>query len=297
MKKSEDKVASAASTPVSFHGWREVLQAECTEPAVLHAREGDIFAWLKFLNASHRRASVEAVLDYLHALEEAGENTNSVRSSLRWFFKTAAIQRGEENTDSPAPPLQEHIIAVEREDKGGPPWEQLLVTVIRRRHLQWRTEETYRGWAHRFASWLRGRPIEEARAEDIRGFLDHLAVDRKVSASTQKQALNALVFLQKEALGRDPGDFSGYRPGRTSKRIPTVLSQKECQALFAQLTGANRLMAQLMYGADLRLMELLRLRVQDVNFEQGILIVRSGKGGKDRVSVLPESLRSPLDSL
>jgi integron integrase len=136
--------------------------------------------------------------------------------------------------------------------------------------------------------------VEDTCPDDIRGFLDHLAVEGKVSASTQRQALNALVFLLREALGRDPGDFSGYRPARQSKRIPVVLSRQECQALFAQLTGTNRLMAQLMYGSGLRLMELLRLRVQDVNFEQGIIVVRSGKGGKDRVSVLPEILRVAL---
>ncbi|MCK9365510.1 MAG: integron integrase, partial [Syntrophales bacterium] len=88
--------------------------------------------------------------------------------------------------------------------------------------------------------------------------------------------------------------FSGYRPGRASRRIPVVLSRRECQSLFAEMSGTNRLMARLMYGAGLRLMELLRLRVQDINFEQGIVIIRSGKGGKDRVSVLPESLREAL---
>lgn len=294
MKKSKDKVAVAANAPVSFPRWREVLLAECADPAVLQRREQDIFAWLKFLKAAHRRASVEAVLDYLHILEQEGKNTDAIRSSLRWFFKTAAIQRGETDVHLSPPPAQERLIKVEREDKGGPPWEQLLVTVIRRRHLQWRTEQAYRGWGRRFALWLGERAVEDTRPDDIRGFLDHLAVEGRVSASTQRQALNALVFLLREALGRDPGDFSGYRLGRLSKRIPAVLSRQECQALFAQLSGTNKLMAQLMYGAGLRLMELLRLRVQDVNFEQGILHVRSGKGGKDRVSVLPESLRAPL---
>ena len=294
MQKSKDKVAAPTNTPVSFPRWREVLQSECSDPAELRTREQEIFAWLKFFKAAHRRASVESVLDYLHTLENEGKNTDSVRSSLRWFFKAASIQKGEESPDSPTPLIREQVIKVEQADKGGPPWEQLLVTVIRRRHLQWRTEQTYRGWAHRFTAWLGERPVEKAGADDIRGFLDHLAVDRRVSASTQRQALNALVFLQREALGRDPGDFSGYRPARPSKRIPAVLSQRECQTLFAQLSGTNRLMAQLMYGAGLRLMELLRLRVQDVNFEQGILMIRSGKGGKDRVSVLPESLRGPL---
>ncbi|MHB8829163.1 MAG: integron integrase [Syntrophales bacterium] len=263
------------------------MKSEYSDPEAIRKLEQDIFAWLNFLKATHCRASAESVLDYLHELEKEGESTSSVRKSLRWFFKSAAVQSGEEQT-------QPQIIKVEQEDRGGPAWEQLLVTVIRRKHLQWRTEETYRGWAHRFSSWLKKKPVEEAGADDIRGFLDHLAVDRKVSANTQRQALNALVFLQREAFGRDPGDFSGYRPGRSGKRIPVVLSQRECQSLFAQMSGTSRLMAQLMYGSGLRLMELLRLRVQDVNFEQGILIVRSGKGGKDRVSVLPESLRTPL---
>lgn len=119
-------------------------------------------------------------------------------------------------------------------------------------------------------------------------------MERKVSASTQRQALNALIFLVRETMGHEPGDFSGYRPGHAAKRIPVVLSRQECQALFAELTGTNRLMAQLRYGTGLRLMELLRLRVQDVHFEQGLVTVRQGKGGKDRVSVLPERLRAPL---
>jgi len=90
MQKSEDKVSAAADAPVSFPGWREVLQSECPDPAVLRTREQDIFAWLKFLKAAHRRASIESVLDYLHSLENEEKNTDSVRASLRWFFKTAA---------------------------------------------------------------------------------------------------------------------------------------------------------------------------------------------------------------
>jgi site-specific recombinase XerD len=224
-------------------------------------------------------------LDYLHTLEKEGKNTDSIRSSLRWFFKAASIQRGEESTDPSAPMVQEQVIKVEQEDKGGPPWERLLVTVIRRRHLQWRTEQTYRGWAHRFAFWLRERPIEEAGADDIRSFLDHLAVDRKVSTSTQRQALNALVFLQREALGRDPGDFSGFRPGRLSKRIPAVLSQRECQALFAQLSGTNRLMAQLMYGTGLR----RRHHLNDSSFQNAIRKAARMAGLSQRVT--PHTLR------
>lgn len=169
-----------------------------------------------------------------------------------------------------------------------------MVAVMRTRQLQWRTEETYRGWARRFARWLGEKPIEQAGGDDVRRYLEFLAVESRVAASTQRQALNALVFLFREALQRDLGDFSGYQPARKGKRIPVVLSRQECQALFRELSGEYLLMAQLMYGAGLRLMELLRLRVQDLDFEQGSVIIRHGKGGKDRVSVLPDSLRNPL---
>ncbi len=294
MEKQTDKVSGGANAAVSFPRWREVLHSEISDPSKRNGMEQDIFAWLKFLKANARRASVESVLDYLHHIEEQGQKTDSVRASLRWFFKSAAVQSGLPDTVHPEQGARQHVIELERPDAGLTAWEKRLVTAIRRKHLQWRTEQTYRGWARRFAIWLEGRPIEEASAADIRGFLDHLAVDARVSASTQRQALNALVFFQKEALERDPGDFSGYRPGRASRRIPVVLSRRECQSLFAEMSGTNRLMARLMYGAGLRLMELLRLRVQDINFEQGIVVIRSGKGGKDRVSVLPESLRAAL---
>jgi len=295
MTKSEDKQRRPSTAPVSFPRWREVLSSENLSPALTRSHEGEIFAYLKHLKATRSRASVESVLEYLRDLDEQGRPTEAARLALRWFFQAAAqqIQSGiGKIAPEPLEPVQ--VIRIERGDRGGPPWEQRMVAVLRTRQLQWRTEEAYRSWARRFALWLGEKPVEEASGDDIRRYLEHLAVEGKVSASTQRQAMNGLVFLVREALGRDPGDFSGYRPGHSGKRIPVVLSQRECQVLFAQLSGVSRLMAQLMYGAGLRLMELLRLRIQDVQFEQGIVIVRQGKGGKDRVSVLPESLRIPL---
>jgi integron integrase len=294
MEKEIDKAGIAANAPVSFPGWREVLHSEIGDPRKLSGMEQDIFAYLRFLEVNSRRASVESVLDYLHHLEEQGQKTDSVRASLRWFFKSAGAQSGALNTFRPERSAGQHFIDIERPDTGLTVWEKKLVTAIRRKHLQWRTEQTYRAWARRFAIWLEGRPVEDAGEAEMRDFLDHLAVDTLVSVSTQKQALNALVFFQKEALGKEIGDFSGYRSGRPGKRIPVVLSRRECQLLFSGMSGTNRLMARLMYGAGLRLMELLRLRIQDINFEQGTIIIRSVKGGKDRVSILPESLRPGL---
>ena len=294
MTNSKDKQAAPSTTPVSFPRWREVLHNEPLASAVVQGHESEIFSFLKYLKAIRRQASVASVLDYLRSMEEQGKPTEATRAALRWFFLAAAHQ-AQSGADQIAPPAESApVIRVEQGDQGGPPWEQRMVTVLRTRHLKWRTEEAYRGWGRRFATWLGDKAVEAADGDDIRRYLEHLAVAGKVSVSTQRQALNALIFLVRETLGRDPGDCSGYRLGRAEKRIPVVLSQRQCQLLFDQLSGSHRLMAQLLYGAGLRLMELLRLRIQDVQFEQGIIVVREGKGGKDRVSVLPESLRVPL---
>lgn len=141
-----------------------------------------------------------------------------------------------------------------------------------------------------------GGGLEAATTEDFKKYLTHLAVEKNVAASTQRQAMNALVFFFREVLGREPGDLSGFQASRRAARVPTVLTSGECLRLFDQLEGTTKLMAQLMYGAGLRLMELLRLRVQDLDLERGIVTVRAGKGGKDRVTVLPESLKVPLTS-
>ena len=181
-------------------------------------------------------------------------------------------------------------------DLGKTDWERRLVQVLRSRHYQWRTEQTYRGWARRFAEWLqvRGQRLEEAAPDGVRDFLSELATRQRVSASTQKQALNALVFLLREGLGRDPGEFGDFARARRSVRLPVVLSREECRRLFGALDGTTRLMAELMYGSGLRLLELLRLRIKDVDIERGQLLVRAGKGDKDRVTVLPVSLLDRL---
>ena len=146
-------------------------------------------------------------------------------------------------------------------DRGESEWERKLVDRLRVKHYQWRTEQTYRDWARRFAVWLAkrngGKRLEDAIGEDVKEFLTALAVEQNVAASTQRQALNALVFLFREVLGREVGDVSGYRPSRRPPQVPTVLTHRECRLLFGELEGTTLLMAQLMYGAGLRLLELL----------------------------------------
>ncbi len=212
-------------------------------------------------------------------------------------------------------------------DLGGPIWEQKMVACIRARHLAWKTETTYRHWARRWmrflestghpaakaangvpsdlpAARLRGAPggtilapavaVERLTGADLKGFLSHLAVKQRVSGATQKQAMNAGVFLLREVYGKDPGDFGDFSRPPRHRNVPSVLSREECTRLFAQLEGTSRMMAELMYGAGLRLSELLRLRVKDVDLERLQLSVRAGKGNKDRLTMVPKSLAPQL---
>ncbi|MBX3735043.1 MAG: integron integrase [Candidatus Didemnitutus sp.] len=179
------------------------------------------------------------------------------------------------------------------DDLGREPWERQLVRVLRERGMLWRTEQTYREWAVRFARFLAPRSPYAAEGRDVAEFLSALAVNGRASPSAQKQALNALVFFMQEALSRDLGDMEFTR-AFPKRRLPTVLTTGECQAIFAQLEGTPRLMLELAYGAGLRLMELLRLRVHHLDLARGQLRVLAGKGDKDRVTVLPEALQGRL---
>lgn len=159
--------------------------------------------------------------------------------------------------------------------------------VCRERQLSYRTEQSYVGWCKRFILHHHKRHPLEMGAAEVRAFLTHLARDRHVAASTQNQALNALVFLYGRVLGRELGEFGAIEPARRPERLPTVLSRDEVQRLLAGLEGTFGLMARLLYGSGLRLMDCVRLRVKDVDFERGMIVVRDGKGRKDRVTPLP----------
>lgn len=139
-----------------------------------------------------------------------------------------------------------------------------------------------------------GSRLRDAGAAEVRGFLSNLAVRERVGVATQKQALNALVFYFRAVEGRDLGDFSDFVRARRRVRVPVVLNRAECERLFEALEGTPRLMAELMFGSGLRVTELLRLRVKDVDLERGQLTVRGGKGDEDRVTMLPVRLQEKL---
>jgi integron integrase len=169
-----------------------------------------------------------------------------------------------------------------------------LRAACRVRHYSIRTEDAYADWARRFILFHGKRHPREMGAVEVSAFLTHLAVERQVGASTQNQALNALVFLYRHVLGADPGVLEGVVRAARPRRLPVVLSREEVRRVLGELGGTYRLIALLQYGAGLRVLETLRLRVKDVEWDLGQVVVRGGKGNKDRRTVLPQSVREPL---
>ncbi len=171
---------------------------------------------------------------------------------------------------------------------------QKLVDVInevcRTEHYAYRTEETYLYWIKRFVSFNGNRHPRELGAVEIQQFLSNLAIEFRVSASTQNQALSAILFLYKKVLGIELSWMDDIVRARRPKRVPIVLTRTEVSRVLACMDGRYWLMASLLYGSGLRMIECLRLRVQDVDFEYLQLAIRGGKGGKDRHTVLPEKL-------
>lgn len=298
---------------ISFRNWKEELRGSALSERTQAAYVAEIISFLRHCKTHHAPATVGLAKQYLEWREM--QSTGPARAALRWFFVNGRKPSGpgaREPGDRPAratamimPPVPrapaaggarpyrpEHPAPAAR-DLGSNAWESALIKASRERGFLWRTEQTYREWAVRFARFVAPRTPLTAEGKDVAAFLSALAVEGRASPSAQKQALNALVFLMQEALSRDLGELN-FQRAFPKRRLPTVLSVNECKSLFAQMEGTPRLMAELAYGSGLRLMELLRLRVQHVDFERLRLQVIGGKGDKDRATVLPERLVGAL---
>lgn len=181
------------------------------------------------------------------------------------------------NPDSSKPKLLDHVRAV-----------------IRLRGMSYRTEQTYCDWIKRFILFHNKRHPNEMGVEEIRAFLTHLVVEQNVARSTQNQALHSILFLYKQVLNIEL-PFIGTLPiAKKQPRLPVVFTREEAQTILSHLSGEKWLMASLLYGSGLRLSECLRLRIKDIDFDQNIITVREGKGGKDRVTMLPQPIKEPL---
>jgi integron integrase len=170
-----------------------------------------------------------------------------------------------------------------------------LRSELRVRHYSIRTEKSYVDWIKRFIVFHEKRHPSTLGEAHITEFLNHLAVNKNVSASTQTQALSAVLFLYRKVLRREISHLDNVARAKASERLPVVLTREEVRAVLAHLNGTERLMADLLYGAGLRLMECLRLRVKDLEFGRQQIVVREGKGNKDRVTLLPKALVAPLN--
>jgi integron integrase len=165
---------------------------------------------------------------------------------------------------------------------------------LRSRHYSQRTSLAYRTWVKRFCKFHHLRHPNEMREPEINAFLTDLATKEHVSASTQNQALSALLFLYRHVLNIEVGNIGEVIRARKPQRLPVVLTKEEVKKVLVNLDGDKWLIASLMYGTGLRLMECLRLRVQDIDFQAGYILVRAGKGDKDRETMLPRTLKEPL---
>jgi integron integrase len=172
---------------------------------------------------------------------------------------------------------------------------EAVKTEVRSRHFSYRTETTYLDWVRRFIAfhdYANPKGLDAPTA--VKTYLDYLAVEREVSAGTQNQALNALVFFYGQVLGKPVGEIEEFVRAKRPRRLPEVMTRDEVQMLLSKMSGVTGLMAGLMYGSGLRLMECVRLRVKDIDFARHQIMVRDGKGQKDRVTMLPERFAAPL---
>lgn len=278
--------------PVSFPDWRAVLDLEPLEEATRARYAQSIIAYLGYLKKFHERATVAGAKRFLEERVDPGTAGAMERAALRWFFvahrrrhggsrESAALPYVSPPTPMPIPP-------------GTPTWEADLIRTLRIRGMLWNIEQIYRGWIRRFATSIAPKSPEEVGATEVRDFLSALAVREQVAASTQRQALNALVFYFREVRRHDLGDLGDFRRSARRPHIPVVLSPAEVRRLFEHLDGTWRLMAELQYGSGLRVTELIELRVNSLDLERGRLLVFGGKGDKDRATVLAEQLAPKL---
>ena len=165
---------------------------------------------------------------------------------------------------------------------------------LRFRHYAYATEKSYCYWIKRFILFHNRRHPKEMGAAEIVGFLSYIAEHENVSASTQNQALCGIIFLYRHVLNIELGDLGEFSFAKKIKRLPTVLSRSEIKSVISNLSGTHHTIAMLLYGAGLRQMEALRLRITDVSFDRRELLVRNGKGGKDRITVLPAACIEPM---
>ena len=213
---------------------------------------------------------------------------------VRPRFVPVRSDRGNLPASPPPPSFQRGVRPASLSAAPKPRLLDQVRATIRLRHYSLRTEQTYVHWIKRFIFFHEKRHPREMGKEEVEHFLTSLAVDRHVSAATQNQALHAILFLYREVLAQELGWLDNIVPAKRPQRLPTVLTHQEVRSLLSAVRGVPWLIANLLYGAGLRLTEGLRLRVKDIDFTANHIVVREGKGDKDRITMLPSVIKEPL---
>ena len=237
----------------------------------------------KSVGDSLTREEIEAYLKHLAKRHEQWQVDQAAQAiKLYQFFET----RNETATDRNKIGTDEQWRAVAGD----------MRNMLRLMHRSHRTENAYLGWVRRVYRFLGGKSPNSLESSHVKDFMTYLAVEQKVSASTQNQAFNALLFLFRHTLEKEIEDIADAIRAKRVRRLPVVLTKSEINRLFQKMQGTNLLMARTIYGCGLRLTECVRLRVKDIDFEREAVTVRAGKGDKDRETVLPTSLVNDLQA-
>ena len=288
---------------IFFPNWENALTSSELHPSKVKSHRIAIRWYLSHLKTRRVPATVETARQFVEAaVEERNPEPWMVerwKSAIRWFFVNAPIRKpiaqpaySRRNDDSAV--VRPRITCTVAKPQGAGDWILEARKLLRIRHRAWETEKSYISWIERFLDFHRDCAPEALAEEHAHRFLESLVVEGDITASTQRGALNAIVFLLREVMGKELGDFSDFRKAKVAKNLPVVLSRGETERLLAGFSERYRLMAQLQYGAGLRVRELCRLRVKDMDFDRGQITVRKGKGEKDRIVALPEVLAPAL---
>lgn len=290
----EASVEIGMNTPVWFGSWKLVLENSDLPEGRKRSFEIAINWYLSYCKRARSRVTKESANAFVETVRRERLPTKLMLegwiNALRWFFREA-----ERDARTVVGEIPSELVEAEHKVEGGELWMDVFLGELRRRHYSYRTEVSYLHWVRAYAAFLGSNDLASFGRRDVRRFLDYLAVTRRVGASTQRQALNAVVFLYKRAFRKELGDFSDYLRSRPKTNLPTVLSVGEVRRLMDKMTGRRRLMAKLQYGTGLRVSELAGLRVKDLDFEREKVLVIGGKGNKDRSVVMPRSIRGELE--
>ena len=284
---------------LKFPEWKEVL-----DQIRMSKRQSESFAitirwYLSFCRRGRALVTHQTARDFVDwAVQEKKPKPWQIeewKEAIRWFFREGNRRR---QASAAKADVNEHAPEtwLPPEQKEWPDWKVQFLKTLRRRHYSYRTEQSYLVWLERFARYVGSDALVERTEEDLSRFLDNLSMDQRLSAGSQRQALNALVFLFREVFGKELGDFSDFRRAKVRTRMVEWLNPSELSLLWVRMNGPWKLMAQVMYGGGLRLMEFLRLRVKDVDLEQEIITVRGGKGDKDRLVPLAHAVTESLSA-